>query len=52
MAKYTYKDIKAIQNCTPAELKDKAINELKKLPDRLLSQINRQLVLFGLCGRI
>lgn len=29
MAKYTFKDIKAIQNCTPAELKDKAINELK-----------------------
>lgn len=29
MAKYTFQDIKAIQNCTPAELKNKAINELK-----------------------
>lgn len=29
MAKYTFKDIKTIQYCTPAELKDKAINEFK-----------------------
>lgn len=30
MSKYTYKDIKNIQNFTPAELKGKQINTIKK----------------------